>query len=56
MDIQLLLVILCVAAAFFFIVRRFRRALRSGHCDCGCESGVDKKSCRAGGCCGRKAQ
>lgn len=56
MDMQLLLVIFCVAAAFFFIVRRFRRALRKGQCSCGCEGGGDKKNCCAGGCSGRKLQ
>ena len=56
MDMQLLLVLLCVAAAFFFIVWRFRRALRKGQCSCGCEGGGDKKNCCAGGCSGRKLQ
>lgn len=56
MDIQVLLVILCVAAALFFIVRRFWRALRRGHCACDCQGGVNSKSCCAGDCSGRKPQ
>ena len=38
MDMQLLLIIICVAAALFFIGRRFYRCLRKGQCSCGCEN------------------
>ncbi|WP_241160211.1 hypothetical protein [Desulfovibrio sp. ZJ369] len=55
MDIQLILVLLCIAGALFFMGRRFYRCLRKGHCSCGCEgSGNGKKSCRARGCPERK--
>lgn len=51
MDIQLIIVILCVAGALFFMGRRFYRCLRKGQCSCGCEDS-GKKSCD--GCNGRK--
>lgn len=57
MDIQLILVIVCVAAALFFIGRRFYRCLRKGQCSCGCESDGQSKAPKsgcAGGCGGRK--
>lgn len=57
MDIQLIIVIICVAAALFFIGRRFFRCLRKGQCSCGCGDGVGnngKKNCRGGDCAGRK--
>ncbi|WP_165071518.1 hypothetical protein [Desulfovibrio sp. ZJ200] len=55
MDIQLILVLLCIAGALVFMGRRFYRCLRKGHCSCGCEdSGDGKKNCRARGCPERK--
>lgn len=55
MDIQLIIVILCVVAALFFIGRRFYRCLRKGQCSCGCgDGGESKKNCRGSGCSGRK--
>ena len=53
MDMQLLLIIICVAAALFFIGRRFYRCLRKGQCSCGCENGGKKNACQ-GGCSGHK--
>ena len=49
MDMQLLLIIICVAAALFFIGRRFYRCLRKGQCSCGCENDGKKNGCQ-GGC------
>ena len=53
MDLQLLLIIICVAAALFFIGRRFYRCLRKGQCSCGCENDGKKNGCQ-GGCSGHK--
>ena len=53
MDMQLLLIIICVAAALFFIGRRFYRCLRKGQCSCGCENDGKKNGCQ-GGCSGHK--
>lgn len=39
MDIQLIIVALCIAAAAFFVIRRMVRAMRKGQCGCGCDSG-----------------
>lgn len=39
MDIQLIVVALCIAGAAFFIIRRMVRALNKGQCGCGCDSG-----------------
>ena len=47
MDMQLLLIIICVAAALFFIGRRFYRCLRKGQCSCGCENDGKKTAARA---------
>lgn len=52
MDIQLIIVILCVVGALFFMGRRFYRCLRKGHCSCGYEDGAGKSSCD--GCNGRR--
>ncbi|SDF76540.1 FeoB-associated Cys-rich membrane protein [Desulfovibrio legallii] len=50
MDIQLAIIILCVLAALFFIVRRMRRAVRSGQCGCGCDGCSPKdNACSCGG-------
>ncbi len=38
MDMQLLIVALCIGAAIFFIIRRMMRAMRKGQCDCSCSS------------------
>ncbi len=38
MDIQLIIVALCIAAAAFFVIRRMVRAMRKGQCGCGCGS------------------
>lgn len=53
MDMQLLLIIICVAAALFFIGRRFYRCLRKGQCSCGCET-TAKKTAAQGGCSSHK--
>ena len=53
MDMQLLLIIICVAAALFFIGRRFYRCLRKGQCSCGSENDGKKNGCQ-GGCSGHK--
>ena len=39
MDIQLIIVALCIAAAAFFVIRRMVRAMRKGQWGCGCDSG-----------------
>ena len=52
MDLQLVLIILCVLVALVFMIRRMRRAMRSGQCGCGCDGGCDAKAhptCNCGG-------
>ena len=47
MDIQLIIVILCVAAAAWYFGRRIYTSIRKGKCGC-CDGGCDaahKKSC-----------
>lgn len=50
MDMQLLIVMLCVAAAVGYFVRRMYRSVKSGTCSC-CEGGGrrDKSGCGCGG-------
>ncbi len=36
MDMQLVIVALCIAGAVFFIIRRILRAMRKGQCGCNC--------------------
>lgn len=38
MDVQLIVVALCIAGAAFFIIRRMIRAVNTGQCG-GCDSG-----------------
>lgn len=56
MDIQLIIVIVCIAAAAFYFGRRMIRALRKGQCGC-CDGGCnDKKSGCACGCSAQDAE
>ena len=55
MDIQLLIVIICIAAAVYYFVRRMYRSVRSGKCAC-CDdsSSREKRGCSCG--CGGKGR
>ena len=46
MDIQLIIVILCIAAAAYYFGRRIYTSIRKGKCGC-CDGGCDK-ACEKG--------
>ncbi|RRD70203.1 MULTISPECIES: FeoB-associated Cys-rich membrane protein [unclassified Desulfovibrio] len=46
MDMQLILVIVCVGAAIAYMIRRARKAVKGGGC-CGCSR--ENQECEGGG-------
>ena len=50
MNVQLIIVIICVIAAIGFIIKKFARAMRSGTC-ASCHKDCKNRTCSGGGEC-----
>ena len=56
MDMQLVIVALCIAGAAFFIIRRMLRAMRKGQCGCSCDNACSNAGRpREASCCTEKS-